>query len=63
MKYRDVVKLLEDDGWRHDRTVGSHLQYRHPTKPRTVTVRGGGKLNRDVPTGTLNSNKKQAGLK
>jgi predicted RNA binding protein YcfA (HicA-like mRNA interferase family) len=63
MKYRDVIKLLEDDGWKHERTVGSHLQYRHPTKPGTVTVPGGGKLNRDVPPGTLNSIKKQAGLK
>lgn len=63
MKYRDVIKRLEDAGWRLDRTVGSHLQYRHPTKPGTVTVAGGGKLNRDVPPGTLNSILKQAGLK
>jgi predicted RNA binding protein YcfA (HicA-like mRNA interferase family) len=63
MKFRDVIKLLEKDGWQLDRTVGSHLQYRHPNKPGTVTVPGGGKLNRDVPNGTLNSIRKQAGLK
>jgi predicted RNA binding protein YcfA (HicA-like mRNA interferase family) len=63
MTYRDVIKIIEADGWRHDRTVGSHLQFRHPTKPGTVTVSSGGKLNRDVPPGTLNSILKQAGLK
>jgi predicted RNA binding protein YcfA (HicA-like mRNA interferase family) len=63
MKYRDVTRLLEDDGWKLDRTVGSHLQFRHPVKSGTVTVPGGGKLSKDVPTGTLNSILKQAGLK
>ena len=63
MKYREVIKLIEADGWRHDRTVGAHMQFRHPTKSGTVTVAGGGKLNRVVPPGTLNSILKQAGLK
>jgi predicted RNA binding protein YcfA (HicA-like mRNA interferase family) len=55
--------MIEADGWRHTRTVGAHMQFRHPTKPGTVTVAGGGKLNRDCPTGTFNSIRKQAGLK
>ena len=63
MTYRQAIKRIEDDGWFHERTVGSHMQYRHPTKPGTVTVPGGGKLSRDVPPGTLNSILKQAGLK
>ncbi|MEA2711686.1 MAG: hypothetical protein QOF78_4287 [Phycisphaerales bacterium] len=63
MKYREVIQRIEADGWRLDRTVGSHMQYRHPTKPGTVTVSAGGKLNRDIPPGTLNSILKQAGLK
>ena len=63
MKVREAIKLLEGDGWRLERQSGSHRQYRHPTKPGTVTVAGGGKLNRDVPPGTLNSILKQAGLK
>jgi predicted RNA binding protein YcfA (HicA-like mRNA interferase family) len=63
MKYREVLKLLRDDGWLVDRTVGSHLQLRHPTKPGTVTVSSGGKESRDIPLGTLNSILKQAGLK
>ena len=41
--------------------VGSHRQYRHPTKPGIVTVAGHPGV--DVPPGTLNSALKQAGLK
>ncbi|MCH8151616.1 MAG: type II toxin-antitoxin system HicA family toxin [Planctomycetes bacterium] len=63
MKYRDLIRHLEEEGWRLERTVGSHLQYRHPTRPGTVTVPGGGKLSREVPPGTLNSVLKRAGLK
>ncbi|HUF17427.1 MAG TPA: type II toxin-antitoxin system HicA family toxin [Thermoanaerobaculia bacterium] len=39
----------------------SHRQFRHPSKPRTVTVAG--KLSIDVPVGALGSIWKQAGLK
>jgi len=63
MKYREVVKMIEADGWVLERVAGSHQQYRHPTKPGTVTVPAGGKLSREVPPGTLNSILKQAGLK
>ena len=61
MKFRDVVEMIERDGWTLVRTKGSHRQYRHPEKPGTVTVAG--KPNLDVPPGTLNSILKQAGLK
>jgi predicted RNA binding protein YcfA (HicA-like mRNA interferase family) len=63
VKYRDIIQQIQADGWRHVRTVGAHMQFRHPTKPGTVTVAGGGKLNRDVPIGTLKSIMRQAGLK
>ena len=63
MKYREAIKLLEADGWFLERTVGSHLQFRHPQKPGTVTVPSGGKLGNEVPPGTLNSILKQAGMK
>jgi predicted RNA binding protein YcfA (HicA-like mRNA interferase family) len=63
VKYRDVVRQLEEDGWRVERTVGSHMQLRHPIKRGTVTVPAGGKLGKEVPPGTLNSILKQAGLK
>jgi hypothetical protein len=42
MKYRDVIRVIERDGWAHVRTTGSHLPYRHPTKPGTVTISAGG---------------------
>jgi predicted RNA binding protein YcfA (HicA-like mRNA interferase family) len=61
MKVRDVLKMLERDGWNLDRTRGSHRQFKHSTKPGLVTVPG--KLNDDLGPGTLNSILKQAGLK
>jgi len=61
VKVHEVIKMLEDDGWRLVRTRGSHRQFHHSTKPGTVTVAG--KLSLDVPPGTLNSILKQAGLK
>jgi predicted RNA binding protein YcfA (HicA-like mRNA interferase family) len=61
MKVRELILLLETDGWRHVRTRGSHRQYQHPFKTGTVTVAG--KPGIDVPPGTLNSILKSAGLK
>jgi predicted RNA binding protein YcfA (HicA-like mRNA interferase family) len=61
LKVRDVIKRLEQDGWRLDRTKGSHRQFRHASKPGTVTVAGQQSI--DVPPGTLNNILKQAGLK
>ena len=61
VKVREVIKLLEDDGWQLIRTRGSHRQFRHSSKPGTVTVAG--KPSLDVPVGTLGSILKQAGLK
>lgn len=61
MKVGELIRLLEEDGWQLARTRGSHRQYKHPSKPGTVTVAG--KRSLDVPSGTLNSILKQAGLK
>jgi predicted RNA binding protein YcfA (HicA-like mRNA interferase family) len=61
MKVKELIKLLEADGWVLARTRGSHRQFRHPTKIGTVTVAG--KPSVDVPPGTLNNALKQAGLK
>jgi predicted RNA binding protein YcfA (HicA-like mRNA interferase family) len=60
MKVRNVVKLIEDDGWRLARTRGSHRQYKHPDKPGLVTIAG--KPGDDLAPGTLGSILKQAGL-
>ena len=62
MKYRDLLQKIEADGWHVERTVGSHIQYRHRDKPGTITIPGAGKLAKDVPPGTLNSILKQAVL-
>ena len=61
MKVGELIRLLEEDGWRLARTRGSHRQYKNSNKPGTVTVAG--KLSLDVPAGTLNAVLKQAGLR
>lgn len=61
MKVREVIKLLEADGWYLVATKGSHRQYKHPTKPGRVTIAG--HSGDDLALGTLNSILKQAQLK
>ena len=40
MKVRDVIKLVEADGWYHVGTRGDHRQYKHPIKKGRVTIPG-----------------------
>jgi predicted RNA binding protein YcfA (HicA-like mRNA interferase family) len=61
VKVRELIALIEADGWVQVRVTGSHRQFHHPTKPGTVTIAGN--AGTDVPVGTLNSVLKQAGLK
>ena len=61
MKVREVIRLLERDGWVRVASSGGHRQYKHPTKPGRVTVSGN--LGEDMPKGTFASVKRQAGLK
>jgi predicted RNA binding protein YcfA (HicA-like mRNA interferase family) len=61
MKVKDVIKLIEKDGWVLARTRGSHRHFHHPVKSGTVTIAG--KESIDMPVGTFNSVLKQAGLK
>jgi predicted RNA binding protein YcfA (HicA-like mRNA interferase family) len=61
VKAQDLIKLLREDGWMEHSQKGSHKQFVHPLKQGRVTVpmhKG-----RDIPPGTLNSIKKQAGWK
>jgi len=60
MKVRDVIELLEEDGWVKVTQRGSHRQFKHPTKPGKATVPG--KLSDDMPPGTLKSVLRQANL-
>lgn len=60
LKVRDLVKLVEADGWKHVRTTGSHRHYKHPSKPHVVTIPG--HPGDDVPAGTLKSIQRAAGL-
>jgi predicted RNA binding protein YcfA (HicA-like mRNA interferase family) len=60
VKVRDLLRLVEADGWTHVRTTGSHRHYKHPLKPNVVTIPG--RAGDDVPVGTLKSILKAAGL-
>jgi predicted RNA binding protein YcfA (HicA-like mRNA interferase family) len=40
MKVRDVIKLVEADGWYLAYTRGSHRNYLHPVKSGKVTIPG-----------------------
>ncbi len=61
MKVKQIIKLIEADGWYLARTRGSHRQFKHPHKLGLVTVPG--KPSDDLAIGTLDSILKQAGLK
>jgi predicted RNA binding protein YcfA (HicA-like mRNA interferase family) len=58
MKVRDIIKILERDGWYLARTRGSHRQYHHPVKKGTVTVTG--KESIDMEAGLLHNVFRQA---
>lgn len=60
MKVREIIRLIEADGWYHVETGGSHRQYKHATKAGRVTVAG--KPSHDLAPGTLKSILRQAGL-
>jgi len=60
MKVREVIRLIEDDGWYLVAIKGSHRQFKHPTKLGRVTIAG--HPNDDLAPGTLNSVLKQAQL-
>lgn len=59
MKSADIIKQLKADGWFLVHVVGSHHQFKHPTKPGKVTVPHPKK---DLPLPTVRSILKQAGL-
>ncbi len=60
MKVKQLIQMIERDGWFLVRVKGSHRQYHHQQKPGTVTIAG--KLSHDMATGTAKSILKQSGL-
>ena len=60
MSSKEIIKMLEKDGWKLRRVEGSHHHFKHPDKKGIVTVPHPKK---DLPSGTVNSILKQAGLK
>lgn len=58
-KVKEVITMLEADGWQLVSTRGSHRQFKHPTKKGRVTVNGS--LNDNLSQFLLNSIFKQAG--
>ena len=60
MKYREIIKRIEQDGWYWKRISGSHHIYKHPRKPGRVVVAYHGA--KDIPEATAKSFLKQAAL-
>jgi predicted RNA binding protein YcfA (HicA-like mRNA interferase family) len=61
VKIRDIMRIIESDGWQLVATKGSHRQYKHPTKPGRVTIPG--HPSSEAHPGTLKSILTQAGLR
>lgn len=57
---REILKILQDDGWYEVGCVGDHHQFKHPTKSGKVTLTHPKK---DIPVGTLKRIEQQSGLK
>ncbi|MEL7661496.1 type II toxin-antitoxin system HicA family toxin [Acetobacterium wieringae] len=58
MKDKDLLKLLEKNGWVEERIKGSHHVMKKDGKTEIIPVHG-----KDVPTGLLNAILKRTGLK
>jgi predicted RNA binding protein YcfA (HicA-like mRNA interferase family) len=58
LKVREIIRLIEDDGWYLVASKGSHRQYKHKEKRGRVTIAG--HLSDELAPGTVNSIVKQA---
>lgn len=59
MKSKELIKMIEADGWYQVRVNGSHHHFKHPEKSGLVTVPH---PKSDLPKGTVKSIKRQAGI-
>lgn len=60
MRSREMIRMIEEDGWYRVGVRGSHHQYKHPLKQGRVTVKH---PDSELPKGTIHNILKQAGLK
>ena len=60
LKVREMIALLERDGWYLAKQTGGHRQFKHPTKIGRVTVPGG--LGKELPLGTERSISQASGV-
>ena len=56
---REVIRILEADGWRLIQISGSHHQFKHPVKTGRVTIKH---PDRDIPIRTLKRISEQSGI-
>ena len=61
LKVREVIRLLEQQGWVEMRSKGSHRHFKHSNQPFVITVPGND--GNELAPGTLNAILKKAGLK
>jgi predicted RNA binding protein YcfA (HicA-like mRNA interferase family) len=61
MTAKEVIKLLEGNGWSEARQSGSHKIFKHPDNPNNIAVPV--HSGKDIPKGTLNKILKTAGIK
>ena len=59
MRVREIEKIIKADGWYFVKQVGSHMQYKHPSKPGKVTIPN---HTGDLDPTTTKSILRQAGL-
>jgi predicted RNA binding protein YcfA (HicA-like mRNA interferase family) len=61
MKYRELIRLLEQHGWQEVRKGGSHIVYGHPEKENRLVIPYHSR--KEVKKGLLNAILKEAGIK
>lgn len=59
-RVREAIRIVEQDGWYHVATKGSHRQFKHPEKPGRVTIAGN--LGKELDIERWYSILRQAGL-
>ncbi len=61
MRVREVIRLLEKQGWVEVRSKGSHRNFKHTAKSFVITVPGN--TGTELAPGTLHDILRMAGLK